>query len=96
MERFDERQIRYAGTELRRLIDVTAIKAQRVSQVSRPSAEKSQIQGPNDNSSPGQLFLPLDQPYYVLTSPAPLSHHHIPSLLTCASKHVPIPQRYPY
>lgn len=32
MERFDERQIRYAGTELRRLIDATAIKAQRVSQ----------------------------------------------------------------
>ena len=39
MERFDERQIRYAGTELRRLIDATAIKAQRVSQVSSPSAK---------------------------------------------------------
>lgn len=37
MEGFDERQIRYAGTELRRLIDVTAKKAQRVSQVSLPS-----------------------------------------------------------
>lgn len=33
MERFDGRQIRYAGTELRRLIDATAIKAKRVSQV---------------------------------------------------------------
>ena len=43
MERFDERQIRYAGTELRRLIDVTAIKAQRMSQVSRPSAKKLQL-----------------------------------------------------
>lgn len=32
MERFDVRQIRYAGTELRRLIDTTAAKAQRVSQ----------------------------------------------------------------
>ena len=34
MEAFDERQIRYAGTELRRLIEVTATRAQRVSQVS--------------------------------------------------------------
>ena len=38
MESFDVRQIRYAGTELRRLIDMTAVKAQRVSQVSSPAA----------------------------------------------------------
>lgn len=38
MESFDERQIRYAGTELRRLIDITARQAQRASQVSLPSA----------------------------------------------------------
>ena len=34
MEGFDERQIRYAGNELRRLIDVTRTKAERASQVS--------------------------------------------------------------
>lgn len=33
MESFDGRQIRYAGNELRRLIEATALKAQRVSQV---------------------------------------------------------------
>lgn len=33
MERFDGRQIRYAGTELRRLISMTADKARRTSQV---------------------------------------------------------------
>ena len=38
MESFDERQIRYAGTEFRRLIEFTAKKAQRVSQV-RPSVK---------------------------------------------------------
>ena len=38
MESFDERQIRYAGTELRRLIDITARQAQRASQVSLPSS----------------------------------------------------------
>ncbi|KAL9073850.1 MAG: hypothetical protein Q9161_002682 [Pseudevernia consocians] len=32
VERFDKRQIRYAGTELRRLLDITATKAKRVSQ----------------------------------------------------------------
>ena len=37
MEGFDERQIRYVGTELRRLIDITASKAQRLSQVSHLS-----------------------------------------------------------
>ena len=37
MENFDERQIRYTGTELRRLIDITARQAQRASQVSLPS-----------------------------------------------------------
>ena len=42
MERFDDRQIRYAGTELLRLIDITAVKAQRVSQVSPPSADDMQ------------------------------------------------------
>ena len=34
MESFDERQIRYAGPEFRRLIELTAQKAHRVSQVS--------------------------------------------------------------
>ena len=39
MQGFDERQIRYAGAELLRLIDVTAKKAQRASLVSVPFAK---------------------------------------------------------
>ncbi len=39
MQGFDERQIRYAGADLLRLIDVTAKKAQRASLVSAPSAK---------------------------------------------------------
>ena len=36
MERFDPVQIRYAGNEFRRLVDLTAMKARRLSQVSAP------------------------------------------------------------
>ncbi len=43
MERFDERQIRYAGTELRRLIDITATKAQRALQVGSPPAKGCKV-----------------------------------------------------
>ena len=56
MERFDVRQIRYAGIELRRLIDIVATKAQRVSQVSSRPGNISKVQ----SSSPDDAFQPWE------------------------------------